>query len=436
MLSLQSRILLLGFGREGEATLQWLTARGFQNIKVFDDNPLKMKNVPSGLAADSSSLNQTDIVIVTPGVPRNHSLLKQARMKCLLVTTATNLFLEKYASKTIGVTGSKGKSTTSSLIFHIIKSQGLNVAYGGNIGTPLLSLPEADFYVAELSSYQNSYLTVHPKVAVVTSLFPDHLDWHGGVEQYYKDKLNIIGEDTKDIILNTHDSILMDTLEYLKVANPHVYKYAVEKIDDETYITRLGEKIVNVRELALIGQHNYINICLALEAVEAIIGELNIESLKSDLTTFKPLEHRLQIISGYRHIYVDDTLATTPHSTAASLKALRHQYPEEYLYLIVGGFDRGLDSYTILADAIMDVGKVTVLTIPENGKNIAEYLPDGVKVLHCPDLDGAVKVASGLPEGLVILSPAAPSYGVYNNYEAKSKAFIELIQKYGERRYE
>lgn len=428
MCSLVNKVLVVGFGREGRSVVKFLEASGGYEVKVYDDNVEVMKALPIKYVADESFLNSLDKVIVSPGVRKNHPVLVGALENNVPVATGTNLFLEKNFNRVIGVTGSKGKSTTSSLIFFLMKSLGYKVSFGGNIGVSLLELDEADWYVAELSSYQNTYLQVSPRTAVITSLFPDHIDWHGSEQQYYTDKLNVIKYGVKNLVVNQEDETLVNVLESLNVSLPERV-YTVESIEGVKYITRFGVKVLPVSDLQLLGEHNYVNVCLALEAVELTVGVPDMVELVKVLRMFKPLQHRIEVIgtTNTKHIFIDDTLATTPNATCASVKAVREAYAMSPIYLIVGGYDRGIVYDKVLGEVLLECGNIVVYCIPENGSRIAETIPSNVETVVVDSLEEAVASIQERVSGVVVLSPAASSYNLYKSYEEKSEAFRNSV---------
>jgi len=339
-----------------------------------------------------------------------------------------------HAARTIGVTGSKGKSTTSALISHLLAAVDHPNVFGGNIGVPLLDLPEAPQYVLELSSYQCSDLTDSPRVAVVTALFPEHLDAHGGEREYYRDKLNLLRHDPEMIVVNGADLRLRDEIRGVTDINrfPPVPAGADDsrfRIEGETVYCS-DDPLFPRSALRLKGAHNGRNLCVALAVLDGL--GIDVVGRKSELAAavaaFEGLPHRLAEIADPSGVtFVDDTLSTTPHSTIHAIEA----YSGRPLTVLVGGTDRGLD-YAPLREFLAD-RELTVIGLPDSGPRILSELSGlpGVTAENAADLAAAVRLARKLTPagGVVLLSPAAPSYGQFRNFEHRSEVFLQAIRE-------
>ena len=206
------KVAVWGTGREGRAAVTAIAAHGPADLVAVDDSGSFLSLPWDGPLAEAAPLvtgeagfdrlAAADVVVRSPGVPNTHPWLIELRAQGIPVTQGTALWMADHAARTVGVTGSKGKSTTSSLISHLLTAVDRPNVFGGNIGVPTLDLPEAELYVLELSSYQCSDLSDSPRVAVVTALFPEHLDAHGGEREYYRDKLNLLAHDPCTIVVN------------------------------------------------------------------------------------------------------------------------------------------------------------------------------------------------------------------------------------------
>ncbi len=372
-----------------------------------------------------------DVVVRSPGVPQTHPWVIELRERGVPVTGGTALWMADHAARTVGVTGSKGKSTTASLISHLLTVLGRPNVFGGNIGVPLLNLPEADRYVLELSSYQCSDLTDSPRVAVVTSLFPEHLDAHGGEREYYRDKLNLIDHGPEVTVVNGTDPRLLAELgsrPAIRAGLPDGFHVASGP--DGTAWVYAGDRPLFIRALLpLVGRHNESNLCVALTVLEALgidcVAEH--EALARAVATFTGLPHRLAEIADPSGItFVDDTLSTSPYSAMHAIEA----YEDRPLTVIVGGADRGLD-YTPLREHLA-ARELTVIGVPDSGPRIIGELRDlpGVRAELAEDLVAAVRQARRLTPagGVVLLSPAAPSYGQFRNFEHRSEVFAQAIR--------
>jgi UDP-N-acetylmuramoyl-L-alanine---L-glutamate ligase len=380
------------------------------------------------------ALVTADVVVRSPGVPQTHPWMQEIRSRGLTVTGGSALWMADHAAHTIGVTGSKGKSTTSALISHLLAAVGHPNIFGGNIGVPLLDLPEASQYVLELSSYQCSDLTDSPRVAVVTALFPEHLDAHGGEREYYRDKLNLLRHEPEMIVVNGADLRLRDEIRGVTDVNrfPPVPAGADDsrfRIDGETVYCS-DEPLFARAALRLKGAHNGRNLCVALAVLDGI--GVDVPGRKSELAaavaSFEGLPHRLAEIEDPSGLtFVDDTLSTTPHSAIHAIEA----YSGRPLTVLLGGTDRGLD-YAPLREFLAD-RELTVIGLPDSGPRILSELSGlpGVTAENAADLPAAVRLARKVTPGggVVLLSPAAPSYGQFRNFEHRSEVFLQAIRE-------
>jgi UDP-N-acetylmuramoylalanine--D-glutamate ligase len=334
--------------------------------------------------------------------------------------------------RVLAITGTKGKSTTTAIAGHLLNRWGYRTLVAGNIGrTPYESSQptEYDFAVIEVSSYQATDLAASPPVVGVTSLHPDHLDWHGGVEEYFRDKLSTCTQPGADLTIADGDSqLLRDRRTDL---GPRVQWVGSENAD-------LGGEWLEA--LGLPGAHNRRNAMIAracllgLGVQEAKDGD----SLAAAAEGFEGLESRLQAIGTVAGVtFVDDSLSTNVLPTVAALEA----YRREPVALIVGGHDRGID-YGLLAQALAerahqpDAGPVAVFTLPENGARIAEQIRRHVgtttDVTDCEGLEAAVRAGflwARKSTGVVLLSPAAPSFGQFRNYKDRAEVFADAMQR-------
>ncbi|SNT62935.1 UDP-N-acetylmuramoylalanine--D-glutamate ligase [Asanoa hainanensis] len=431
------RVAVWGTGREGRAAVVAVAAHHPADLVAVDDSGNFLSLPWEGELAAAAPLTdryealaEADVVVRSPGIPQTHPWMVKLREAGVTVTQGTALWLADHADRTVGVTGSKGKSTTSSLVSHLLAALGRPNLYGGNIGVPVLDLPgDADQYVLELSSYQCSDLTVSPAVTAVTALFPEHLDAHGGEEEYYRDKLNLVAHGPKAIIYNAADPRLAPRVRDLPGAIP-ANDPAGFHIDGDHVKAPDGTTLFERSALNLPGRHNAGNLCVALAVLTALGIDCvaRADDLRAAAASFQPLPHRLTEISDPSGItFVDDTLATSPHATTHAIDA----YVGKPLTLIVGGNDRGVD-YTVLRDHLEALGAITVLAVPDSGPRIVDALK-GLEHVHAEvvdDLVAAVHRARELtaPGGVVLMSPGAPSYGRFRNYEHRSEVYAEAIR--------
>jgi UDP-N-acetylmuramoylalanine--D-glutamate ligase len=434
------RILIFGTGREASAAADSLIDIASSIVAVDEKDGESAAawrgkwgaRIPLLIAPETNELTGFDVVLKSPGVSPLNSRVVILKAEGVPFTSGTDLWMSDNRAATTAVTGSKGKSTTASLIHHLTVALGAQntktpALLGGNIGIPLLSLGQADRYVVELSSHQTESLTTSPDIAVLTSLFPEHLDWHGSEDQYYRDKLNIIANRPRVVIVNGEDDRLLRALEWL---HPSV---GVQKVGDGelwhldgNWIARGDEHIINRSELALLGRHNVINCCLALAAVEAAGIPIAVEVARNALAEFRPLEHRLeQIRDASGLIFINDSLSTSPYAAIAALEAL--DSPDTTL--LVGGLDRGVD-YSPLAEYLTEHPIAGLVGLPPSGAHILDVLKSaGIRSELAEDMDAAVALARQLTPagGYVALSPAAPSYGIYRDFADRAADFRRAI---------
>ncbi len=373
---------------------------------------------------ERAPLDQFDVLIKSPGISPYRTGLQRARSAGVLLTSGSQLwFAQPRNARVIAVTGSKGKSTTASLIHFLLRAADQNTVLAGNIGVPLLQLldplGEPDFFVVELSSYQTYDFDGRPDVAVLTNLFPEHLDWHGDVARYYADKLKLFAKQPAVALINGADQTSFGLTTNLSrtlfndLAGWHLSA-------DE--LMRGDELIVPLPAWRLPGQHNLSNLVCALAAVDA--AGIDVKPGLARLGEFEGLPHRLQLLGRVDGIdVVDDSIATAPNAVVAALQA----FPGRATTVIVGGQDRGVD-WQLFADHLKRNPAHLIIARGENGPAIAalirQQLPDQA-VCELAGMHDAVRIGLEMtpPEGVLLLSPGAPSYGEYQDFQDRGKAF-------------
>lgn len=436
----KARIALWGYGLENQAVLKAI--REFLPDKQIDlviddaeaeqwdfsvDPNLKLVTEP----VSGGVLGTYQYVYKSPGISPYDKHVEWAHFRGTRFVSGMNLwFAEHPHLKTICVTGSKGKSTTSALIAHLLRHARQRTALAGNIGLPLLQVPmnpPPDWWVIEMSSYQTYDFQGVPACAVVLNLFPEHLNWHGGSEdRYYSDKLRILAGDQAEVaVLNGADAELMR----------RTASFPRKVLFNETRgwhsaqhgIYRGEERVLNLGDLRLAGPHNASNVCAALATLEAC--GFDAVALAPHARTFQPLPHRLQRLGNRGGIeWVNDSIATTPHATIAALESLSGRPTT----VIVGGFDRGV-SWQPFADFLTRQPPNAVVVQGANAARIAETLAPalqatGVRSAIVADLEAAVAAARDLTPagGTILLSPGAPSFDQFPDYIARGAAFAAL----------
>lgn len=437
------RICLLGFGKEGQAMLKAIrTYAPGADVTVADKNSFVPTEGAKLQLGDKylDDLGRFDVIIKSPGIPPQpeFELVKEK------MTSGTQIFLDSIAetkAMTVGITGSKGKSTTSSLIYEILKTGGKDASLIGNIGEPAIGhLDEAKpgkIFVMEMSSYQLAALTRSPSIAVVTSFFPEHLDYHGSLENYLEAKKHIaMFQQPGDVIF--YDASSSGAVTIANASQGMKIPFSAK------------DAPVPVAETKLLGEHNARNIAAAYK-VSQHMG-IDRASAIATIKRFEGLPHRLQNLGTHHGIrWVDDAISTTPESTIAALDALG----DSVITIILGGQDRGND-FTGLAKRIKNSSVQTVILFPGSGPRIRKALVDAgaiVKMVNATSMEEAVSIAKNdipamtqarmpapMPETpairhpqsttpIVLLSTASPSYGMFKNFEEKGNFFRRRIRE-------
>jgi UDP-N-acetylmuramoylalanine--D-glutamate ligase len=388
-----------------------------------------MLGVPSARlvtgAEVTAALGECDVVVRSPGVSMHRPELHKLRRAGTPVTTATALWLaERDGRRVIAITGTKGKSTTASLMAHLARASGQAVALAGNIGVPALDLldrPPTEPAIVELSSYQIADLETGPEVAVITNLFREHMDWHGSEAAYHEDKLRLLGlPGVRAAVLNARDERLVKAAP----ADATTTFYGAPGGWDvgPDGVASCGELVAATAQLPLRGEHNALNLCAALTALQA--AGIATPRLPEALHSFHALPHRLEVVAERDGIlWVDDSISTTPESTLAALTS----FTDRDIVLLGGGQDRGQD-YTELGRMLAQRG-AAVIGLPTTGPRlVAAARAAGVpatRAIETAGMEEAVARARALagPGAAILLSPAAPSYDTYRNFEERAAHF-------------
>jgi UDP-N-acetylmuramoylalanine--D-glutamate ligase len=442
------RVAVWGTGREAIAAVEAIAPMRPARLITVQDVTTSSATVWSGRLADVAplfegeeahrELQTVDVVVRSPIISQVHPWIVELRQRGAVVTGGTALWMADHARRTIGVTGSKGKSTTSSLIHHLLAAVDRPNTFGGNIGKAVLGLPPAELYVVELSVYQCADLQDSPRVVAVTSLFPEHLDWAGSEANYYRDKLNVAVHGAETVVYDGHDELLAAELRRRRDDLPLVAAgrpdgcHVADGADGQRWVFLAAEPLFPRAALGLVGRHNEANLCVALAALRAVGVDCvtERERLSTALSTFVPLAHRLtQIADPSGLTFVDDSLSTVPQSAIHAIEA----FAGRPLTVIVGGQDRGVD-YSPLRDFLAQHDVVaTLIGIPDSGPRILDAVKDlpSITTLSADDLAGAVRLGRECTPagGVVLLSPAAPSYGRFNNAEHRADAFADVIRQ-------
>lgn len=389
--------LVIGFGKEGKATYEFLKSK-FPKLKLQIADKKKDKDY-------LSYQNRSDIAIKTPGINKKFVNIQY--------TTATNLFFAQNPGITIGVTGSKGKSTTASLIYTILNEAGFKVYLLGNIGKPMLTeldRPHShlDIFVLELSSFQLDDIEFSPHIAVVTNLFHEHTDYHSSVEHYNLAKRNIINNQRKNDFF---------------VYNPKDARLSLWAVNSTAVAIPFRSDLpLATSEIPIRGEHNLDNVRAAVTVARILTVPENL--LKQALIKFKPLPHRLEYVGTYRDIvFYDDAISTIPESTIMAIETLPNVDT-----ILLGGEDRGYD-FSVLEEEIRRHNIKNVVLFPVSGKRILKD-KQNLNILETTSMEEAVKFAykNTKSGGVCLLSCASPSYSLWRNFEEKGDEFKKFVK--------
>jgi UDP-N-acetylmuramoylalanine--D-glutamate ligase len=435
------RVAVWGLGREGRAAIRFLRQRHPSlPLLVLDDG---YGPPPDGLGSGieyafgvdriAGALANIDIIVKSPGVSLYRREIQAARAAGTQVTSLLNLwFAERLDLTTICVTGTKGKSTTASLIAHMLAGLGRRVALVGNIGIPITAIDNAtaDIAVIEVSSYQAADFDGVCDIAVLTSLYPEHIDWHLSVENYYLDKINLLNHSRRRIIHRAAAEIFerfatgpparQDFFEHER----RIHCCSTEILDDAAAIGQ-------VRNPYLARPHNRSNLCAALTVAKSL--NLDPTAALEAASGFRGLPHRQQELGEIGGVlFVDDSISTIPESTLAALAV----YAGRDITVILGGHDRGIDYGKLVEKAVTGAAKA-VICLGDSGERIYSLARavatrrDDVacKIRRAQSMGDAVAFARQVtpPGGVVLLSPAAPSYGHYHDYIERGRDFASKV---------
>ena len=442
-----------GFGREGNANLRKLRSLGVEPVLVDDSPAPGAEDVLATADGGLDALLRCDVVVKTPGISGYRPEADRLRAAGVVLAGGLGLWLQEAdRARVVCLTGTKGKSTTSSVLGHLLTGLGYRTMVGGNIGAvpydPGRDGGDYDYWVIEVSSYQAPDLASSPPVTAVTSLHPDHLPWHGSVERYYRDKLSACSQPGAELTVANGDSELLR--ERAALLAPRVEWVSESDEPGATWMAPLG----------LPGRHNRRNALIARRVLRAlgVSGADDDTALRAAAAGYTALPSRLTTVGvadGVR--FVDDSLSTNVLPTLAALDA----FPGKRIALIVGGQDRGIDYAPLAAGVHAREAPTFVLTLPDSGPRIAAAFEPAARtaasigevasigeaassaepsaagaaagfagLADCPDLDAAVAAAFdwARPNGIVLLSPAAPSFGRFRDYRDRAQAFARAMQ--------
>ncbi len=419
------RILIVGKGIEGQAAFRYLK-------KEFPNNVIDIVDQKDSVNYLKDE-KKYDIAIKSPGV--------KSSVLTIPYTTSTNIFSANTKGRIIGITGTKGKSTTSTLIFEMLKKQGLDVYLGGNIGQSPLdfmdTLNDQSWTVLEMSSYQLQDAKQSPHIAVLLMIVAEHLDYHLTIESYINAKRNILRFQTSsDFAVINKDYLISNESDFETSAR--VFQVSRERecsegcfVKNQSVLIRKDGKdleVIKTQEIKLIGKHNLENVCAAV--MVAYLAGVSKENIAHVLRSFRGLEHRLEFVRELENVrFFNDSLATIPQATIEALDALG-----ETETLITGGFDRGLD-YKDLGVEIADSGVKNLILFPVTGEKIWQAVCAATKnppeKFEITTMQQAVRIAFAETGSgkICLMSPASASFNLFKNYKDRGEQFKKEVNK-------
>ena len=374
---------------------------------------------------------EADVLFRTPGMHPGNPAIRGLAEKGAYVTSEMEVFFEVCPCQLIAVTGSDGKTTTTTLISEMLKADGKTVWLGGNIGTPLLPLvrqmQETDFAVVELSSFQLMDMTRSPARAVVTNLAPNHLDVHKDMEEYVEAKKNIFAfQNENGLLVLNHDNAITDsftgngkTVKFSRQGTAHVC------LDGDT-ITRGGEEVLKTSDILLPGVHNIENYMAAIAAVEGLVSD---DTIRTVAKNFGGVEHRIELVrikDGVR--FYNDSIASSPSRTIAGLRSFK-----EKVILIAGGYDKHIP-YDVLGPEVCEHVKKLFLcgaTAPQIRAAVENCGGEQPEMVDCGDFESAVRAAAAAAQegDVVLMSPASASFDQFKNFMVRGEFFKKIVKE-------
>lgn len=438
-----SNIPLLDYMYDKEARVTVFDDRTIDKIPTEAIEKIRKYELNSYFGDESlKNLKEFDIIFRSPSCMPNRKELQEEVKRGAILTTEIEMVLQMTPSTVIGVTGSDGKTTTTTLIYEIIKSKGYKCFLGGNIGKPLFTeieqmLPE-DIVVLEMSSFQLMGMEISPQISVITNISPNHLNIHKDYEEYIEAKKNIFKyQDDKGIVILNYDNEI--TRDIANEANGKVRLFSSKEklpdgiILDDGIIKECKDKvrrhILDTKNIKLRGKHNYENACAAIATT---IGLVDIDTQINAISNFEGVEHRLEFVREIEGVkWYNDSIGTSPTRTMAGLQSF-----DEEIILIAGGYDKHLD-YVPLAKPILENVKTLILMgqtadkIFYAVKEEAEKQNKQIETYMCNNLEDTVKIAHKIAKNgqIILFSPASASFDLFKNFEERGKKFKELVNR-------
>jgi UDP-N-acetylmuramoylalanine--D-glutamate ligase len=433
------KILILGFGKEGRDTFKFLR-KLFPNkiLGIADKSELKdikkekFSNVKWHLGKNYlNSLKDYDIIIKSPGIPIHLPEIEKAFKKGK-ITSQIEIFFNYYQNKIIGITGTKGKSTTTSLIYQILKEAKIKTKLAGNIGKPVLNLlfskSKNEFCVIELSCHQLYNLKKSPYIAIFLNFYPEHLDYYKNLREYFLAKSNIAKYQTENdyFIFQDKQKEIKNLAKKLKSKKIPISLCKIKK----RAMFYKNEKIINLKDIPLVGKYNLDNLKAAI--LTAKILNIKTAIIKRAIKKFKPLPHRLELVGEFKKIkFYNDSIATIPEATILAINSLKGIDT-----LILGGYDRNIDFYN-LAKEILRKRIRNLILFPDTGNKIYEEIlkikpKPKINFYFLNSMEKAVKLAYKITKKrkICLLSPASASFNLFKDYRERGNLFKKYVKLY------
>ena len=437
------KVLVLGFGVEGKSTYKFIRKYLKEQIIYIADKNENLLSLNKELQEDKnivlitgenylSNLNEYDIIMKTPGITFKDIDISNIKDK---IYSELELLLMVDSKNMIGITGTKGKSTTTTLIYNVIKNQKDNTYLVGNIGIPIFdeleNFDDDTTVVVEMSSHQLEFTNISPHIGIILNLYQDHLDHAGSVKHYHECKMHMFDyQKENDIAIYWEDNENLRNIMNEKDYHQKIFK--VKKEYDDEAVSLKDNKVYYNNEVLyiddgkrkLLGDHNLENIMVVMLVAKLL--DLDLVRAKEVIDSFEGLEHRLELVGKYNDIiFYNDTIATIPEATISGIKALKNVNT-----LIFGGMDRGID-YKPLEDYLRSSNVDNLICMPSTGTKVGKLLLDTDKnIIFVDTLEEAVKKAKEVTKKdmICLLSPSAPSYEYFKNYIEKGNKYKELVK--------
>lgn len=434
------KIAILGFGQQGQSAYEyWASADNEITICDHNDQAANLPTTANTQLGESylKNLEQFDLIVRSPSIHPRDIVAANTSDILQKVTTNTNEFFKACPSQNIiGVTGTKGKGTTSTLITKLLEATDRRVHLGGNIGTPPLDLlrnriDQQDYVVLELANFQLIDLQASPHIAICLMVVPEHLDWHENMDEYVTAKQQLFAHQTlENIAIYYADN--ENSVKVASVSPGHKIPYFASPgaVVEGNKIAIDGQAICQTEELKLLGEHNWQNVCAAVTAVWQISHD--VVAIKSVLTNFTGLPHRLEFVRTVGDIiFYNDSFAATPDAAVAAIQAI-----PEMKVMIIGGFDRQLPLEEFAGAVVKNAQELRrVLLIGASAERTAEALRNAgfinFSLSGAKDMTSIIAEARQLaqPHDAIVLSPGFPSFDMFKNFEDRGLQFKEVVKK-------